>query len=69
MTTLAILTLFDANFAAGDFHTFVGLLWLVPAFLMYLGLMWILRHIVIEERAAPAVPGAAGPGGGSRDDV
>jgi exosortase len=69
VTTLAILTLFDAHFAAGDFHTFVGLLWLVPAFLMYLGLMWILRHIVVEERAVPAVPGAPGPESGSRDDV
>ncbi|MHC4419401.1 MAG: exosortase/archaeosortase family protein [Planctomycetota bacterium] len=69
VTTLAILTLFDANFAAGDFHTFIGLLWLVPAFLMYLGLMWVLRHIVIEDHASPAAAGAPGPGDGSRDDV
>jgi exosortase len=62
VTTLAILFLFDADFAAGDFHTFIGLLWLVPAFLMYLGLMWILRHLVIEEPAVAAAPqtGAAG---------
>jgi exosortase len=66
VTTLAILVLFDTDFAAGDFHTFIGLLWLVPAFLLYLGLMWILRHIVIEE---PADAAAGGPGGGSRDDV
>ncbi len=62
VTTLSILILFDADFAAGDFHTFIGLLWLVPAFLMYLGLMWILRHLVIEEPvlAGPSGAGAAG---------
>jgi exosortase len=58
VTTLAILILYDADFAAGDFHTFIGLLWLVPAFLMYLGLMWVLRHLVIDEPAAAGGPGA-----------
>ena len=52
VVTLAMLSLFDADFAAGDFHTFIGLLWLVPAFMMYLGLQWILRQLVVEE--APA---------------
>jgi exosortase len=66
VTTLAILSLFDTDFAAGEFHTFIGLLWLVPAFLMYLGLMWILRHIVIEEPRAAAPAGAGGLG---RDHV
>jgi exosortase len=52
VVTLAMLSLYDADFAAGDFHTFIGLLWLVPAFMMYLGLQWILRQLVVEE--APA---------------
>ncbi len=52
VVTLAMLSLFDTDFAAGDFHTFIGLLWLVPAFMMYLGLQWILRQLVVEE--APA---------------
>jgi exosortase len=64
VTTLAILILYDADFAAGDFHTFIGLLWLVPAFLMYLGLMWVLRHLVIEEPAAAAAAGSGGQGTG-----
>jgi exosortase len=66
VTTLSVLILFDTDFAAGDFHTFIGLLWLVPAFLMYLGLMWVLRQIVIEEPAVAAAPqagAAGGPGG------
>ncbi len=52
VVTLAMLSLYDTDFAAGDFHTFIGLLWLVPAFMMYLGLQWILRQLVVEE--APA---------------
>ncbi|MCH8004914.1 MAG: exosortase/archaeosortase family protein [Planctomycetes bacterium] len=59
VATLAILSIFDTNFVAGDFHTFIGLIWLVPAFLMFLGVMWILRHMVIEQPEAPA----AGPAG------
>lgn len=49
VVTLAILAMVDTNFAAGDFHSFVGLVWLLPAFLIYLGLMWILTHMVVEE--------------------
>lgn len=48
VVTLGLLTLIDSDFAAGDFHTFIGLLWLIPAFLIYLGLMWIVTHIVVE---------------------
>ena len=52
VVTLALLALVDADFAAGDFHSFIGLVWLVPAFLIYLGIMWIVRHIVTEEGPA-----------------
>jgi exosortase len=48
VVTLAVLALVNPNFAAGDFHSFIGLVWLLPAFLIYLGLMWILRHMVVE---------------------
>jgi hypothetical protein len=29
----------------------VGLVWLVPAFLMFLGAMWVIRNLVIDEQA------------------
>ncbi len=51
VVTLALLSIFDTDFAAGDFHTFIGLLWLVPAFLIYLGILWTLRRLVIEDDA------------------
>jgi exosortase len=55
VVTLGILSLLDVGFAAGDFHSFIGLVWLVPAFMIYLGLMWCIRHSVIEERRPVAV--------------
>ncbi|MCA9290278.1 MAG: exosortase/archaeosortase family protein [Phycisphaerales bacterium] len=48
VVTLGVLSMFDSGFAAGDFHEFVGLVWLVPAFFIYLGLVWLLRKMVIE---------------------
>jgi exosortase len=52
--TLGYLSLIDSGLAAGDFHSFVGLVWLLPAFLIFLGLMVIIRHSVIEPPAASA---------------
>jgi exosortase len=47
--TLGILSLYDANFAAGDFHSFIGLVWLVPALFFYLGIMWFLSNLFVDE--------------------
>jgi hypothetical protein len=30
----------------------VGLVWLVPAFLLFLGAMWVIRNLVVEAPAA-----------------
>lgn len=60
VVTLAQLSRIDPDFTAGEFHTFVGLVWLVPAFLIYLGLVWIIRHIVVEPSNHPQAAGATG---------
>ena len=52
VVTLAVLSMFNTGFAAGEFHSFIGLVWLIPAFLLYLGIMTILRKMVIEEEPA-----------------
>lgn len=49
VVTLGVLSLADSDFASGDFHSFIGLVWLVPAFLIFLGCMSIIRHLVIED--------------------
>lgn len=60
--TLGILSLWDANFATGDFHSFVGLVWLVPALMLYLGIMWFLRNLFVEAPAANGKKGASHAG-------
>jgi exosortase len=52
VVTLSLLAIKNADFAAGDFHTFIGLIWLVPAFLIFLGVIWIVRNMVVEPDAA-----------------
>jgi len=59
VVSLAVLALLDTGFAAGEFHSLIGLVWLVPAFLLYLGLMVILRKMVIEEDSAPPTPSSS----------
>jgi exosortase len=46
--TLGLLSRFDVNFVSGDFHTFIGLIWLIPAFLVFILLMWVVRKLVVE---------------------
>jgi exosortase len=55
--TLGVLSLWNINFAAGNFHHVVGLVWLLPAFVLYLGILWVLRNVIIEdERPLPPPP-------------
>lgn len=48
VVTLGMLSRYDSNLASGDFHTFVGLVWLVPAFVIFILLMWVVRKLVVE---------------------
>lgn len=52
--TLGLLSLWDMGFTTGEFHSFIGLVWLLPALVIYLGILWILRNLVVED--APARP-------------
>jgi exosortase/archaeosortase family protein len=61
--TLGILSLYDSNFAAGDFHSFVGLVWLVPALLLYLGIMWFLSNLFVDEGRKPTASVGGGDAG------
>ena len=49
VATLGVLTLFNPDFAAGEFHHFIGLLWLVPAFMLYLLVLWVLSNLVVND--------------------
>jgi exosortase len=56
VVTLAVLSLVDVGLAAGDFHTFVGLIWLVPALFIYFGIIWVIRQMVVQPETAAAGP-------------
>jgi len=59
--TLGLLSIADKGFVTGDFHTFIGTLWLVPAFLIYLGIVWVLKNVIIEEEDEKEVLGKIQP--------
>jgi exosortase/archaeosortase family protein len=52
VSSLVLLSIVDPNFSTGEFHSMVGLVWLVPAFLMFLGAMWIIRNLVVDAPVA-----------------
>lgn len=54
--TLALLTFIDKDLAAGNFHEMIGLLWLVPALGIYLGIIWVLQRLVIEDESTTEKP-------------
>jgi hypothetical protein len=47
----------DANFSTGEFHSMIGLVWLIPAFLLFLGAMWVIRNLVDDDQSV-STPGA-----------
>ncbi len=49
VVTLGILGWFDVNFTTGEFHSFIGLVWLVPALGLYLGVLWLIRNMFVES--------------------
>lgn len=49
VATLGILSLWDVGFAGGEFHSFVGFVWLVPAFIVFLGIMTLIQHLIVER--------------------
>lgn len=51
VTILGLLYLYDPEMAAGDFHTFVGMLMLIPAAMLFLLLGWVLDRIIIKDKS------------------
>lgn len=61
VTVLGLLQIVNKQWAAGDVHTFVGMLMLIPALLSFLLIGWILDRIIIrnEDAQAQSKPKAA----------
>ncbi|NBQ15537.1 MAG: hypothetical protein EBU31_13250, partial [Proteobacteria bacterium] len=58
VASLGLLSMLDGEFAAGEFHHFIGLVWLVPAFLLYLFALWVLTNMVVQQPSPTEVPNA-----------
>lgn len=55
---LGVGSLWNPELAKGDAHMLIGVLWLVPAFLLFMGVVWALNRIVRDE--APGAPDKKG---------
>lgn len=54
VVTLGVLSLWDMDLVMGEFHTLVGMLWFIPGFIAYLGIVWLLRNIIVDHKEAPS---------------
>ncbi|MFN0010885.1 MAG: exosortase/archaeosortase family protein [Phycisphaerales bacterium] len=71
VAVLGVLTLKDPALAQGQAHMLVGTILLIPAFILYMGIVWALNRTVRdaeEERPGPPLPtlGELWQGGGVR---
>jgi exosortase len=55
VSSLGIASIVNPDFAAGDAHMFIGTLWLIPGFLLYMGVVWALKKVAED----PSAKGAA----------
>lgn len=57
VSVLTYLARFNPELAAGDAHTLIGMLLLIPGFFAYLGIVWMLNKAVPEEEQQGQVQG------------
>lgn len=48
VASLGVLSLWNPEFAKGNAHIFVGILWLIPAFFLYVFCVWFLNRLIHE---------------------
>jgi exosortase len=66
IAVLGLLSLADSNLASGEAHTLIGTLLLVPGLGAYMGIVWILNHVVSsDDRRPPTARGPSASAGGS----
>lgn len=60
VVVLGLLTLVDPDLAAGEAHTVIGMILLVPSLAAFLGIVWLLKRLVRAD-PAPDGPSVATP--------
>ena len=49
IASMGILTQYDQNFVDGEFHELIGVLWMLPALFLYMGTLWVIRNLIVDE--------------------
>jgi len=53
VASLGVLSLWNPEFAKGNAHMFVGVLWLIPSFALYMLCVWMLKKMIRDPEPAP----------------
>ncbi|MFK7759125.1 MAG: exosortase/archaeosortase family protein [Phycisphaerales bacterium] len=56
VTVLGLLTMVDPELAAGDAHTIIGTILLVPSLALFMGVVWMLNRIVGTPETSEGAP-------------
>lgn len=59
VTFLGVASLVNPDLADGDAHMFLGTLWLIPGFFLYMFIVWALNKSVSDGHSTPGQGGAA----------
>lgn len=49
VASLGVLSQFNRNFIDGEVHEFIGVLWLVPGLFLYMGALWLIQRLIVED--------------------
>lgn len=67
VTCLGVVSIYNPELSRGEAHMMIGVLWLVPAFFLFMGVVWALKKIAPDSAPTPApAPGKAAPKGAQR---
>jgi exosortase len=57
VASLGVLSQYNRNFIDGEVHEFIGVLWLVPGLFLYMGALWLIQKLLVDDetRSAHAV--------------
>lgn len=65
VSTLGVASLYNQDLAVGDAHMFIGVLWLIPGFLLFMGITWALNRMVETPETAKSQAAAKKPAAGA----
>lgn len=65
VTVLGLLMMVNPDLAAGDAHTVIGTILLVPSLMLFLGIAWMLNRLVAPHDTEPSVQGTVIEGASS----